>query len=301
MPMPRVGDVAPEFNLSDQHGNAVRLSDFDGKYVVLYFYPKDDTPGCTVEACAFRDDYQPLQEAGAAVVGVSPDDTDSHQRFANKFSLPFQLLADTGHQVAESYGAWVDRGGRMGIQRSTFLIGPDRKLVHVWEKVKPDEHLQQVRDALRSAVSGTGTSPAQSGGDGAAPAVDTSRPDAGSSATRRRSTGGAAAGKTAARKRSTAKTAAKKTATRGAAKTAAKKTATRGAAKTATKKTAARKSATAGGGKKQPARKTAAKRTPGATHKSKPVAKRGRMRPGANAPAGGAGARKSTAAKRPRR
>jgi peroxiredoxin Q/BCP len=150
--MPEVGDRAPAFTLPDQSGEPVKLSDFKGKAVVLYFYPKDDTPGCTREACSFRDEHSALVKAGAAVLGVSPDSTVSHQKFAGKFKLPFPLLADTDHAVSEKYGAWGEKSlyGRkfMGITRSTFLIGKDGKVARVWPKVKVDGHVDEVRKAL---------------------------------------------------------------------------------------------------------------------------------------------------------
>jgi peroxiredoxin Q/BCP len=152
MPMPEVGDRAPAFTLPDQSGESVKLSDFKGKAVVLYFYPKDDTPGCTREACSFRDEHSALVKAGAVVLGVSPDSTVSHQKFAGKFKLPFPLLADTDHAVSEKYGAWGEKSlyGRkfMGITRSTFLIGKDGKVARVWPKVKVDGHVDEVRKAL---------------------------------------------------------------------------------------------------------------------------------------------------------
>jgi thioredoxin-dependent peroxiredoxin len=152
MPMPEVGDRAPAFTLPDQSGEPVKLSDFKGKAVVLYFYPKDDTPGCTREACSFRDEHSALVKAGAVVLGVSPDSTASHQKFAGKFKLPFPLLADTDHTVSEKYGAWGEKSlyGRkfMGITRSTFLIGKDGNVARVWPKVKVDGHVDEVRKAL---------------------------------------------------------------------------------------------------------------------------------------------------------
>jgi peroxiredoxin Q/BCP len=150
--MPEVGDRAPAFTLPDQSGEPVKLSDFKGKAVVLYFYPKDDTPGCTREACSFRDEHSALVKAGAVVLGVSPDSTASHQKFAGKFKLPFPLLADTDHTVSEKYGAWGEKSlyGRkfMGITRSTFLIGKDGKVARVWPKVKVDGHVDEVQKAL---------------------------------------------------------------------------------------------------------------------------------------------------------
>jgi peroxiredoxin Q/BCP len=152
MAMPEVGKKAPAFSLPDQDGKRVTLSDFKGKAVVLYFYPKDDTPGCTQEACDFRDQSSALKKAGAVVLGVSPDDAKSHGKFAGKFKLPFPLLADTNHSVALAYGAWAEKSmyGRkyMGIVRSTFLIGPDGVLARVWPKVKVKGHVDDVLAGL---------------------------------------------------------------------------------------------------------------------------------------------------------
>jgi len=142
------GGSAPAFSLKDQSGTTVKLSDFKGKYVVLYFYPKDDTSGCTKEACAFRDEHTQLKKRGAVVLGVSPDDEKRHQKFIAKYELPFQLLVDADHQVAEKYGAWGEKSmyGRkyFGIIRSTFLIGPDGKVVKAWPKVKVEGHVDEV-------------------------------------------------------------------------------------------------------------------------------------------------------------
>ncbi len=158
MPIPQAGSKAPGFELQDHTGKTVSLSQFAGKNVVLYFYPKDDTPGCTVEACNFRDEHSALEKAGAVVLGVSPDTTKSHQKFATKFSLPFPLLADTEHKVAEAYGAWGEKVnyGRtyMGIIRSTFLIDPQGTVKHVWPKVKVNGHVDEVLSVL------TGVAPA---------------------------------------------------------------------------------------------------------------------------------------------
>jgi thioredoxin-dependent peroxiredoxin len=146
------GETAPDFSLAADDGRQVKLSDLRGKPVVLYFYPKDDTPGCTKEACAFRDRTAELEAKGAVVLGVSPDDVESHGKFRDKFSLNFPLLADLGHQVAERYGAWREKNmyGKvsMGIQRSTFVIDGEGKVRKVWKKVNVDGHDQQVLDAL---------------------------------------------------------------------------------------------------------------------------------------------------------
>lgn len=146
------GQTAPDFTLPADNGGKVKLSELRGKPVVLYFYPKDDTPGCTKEACAFRDRSQDLKAQGAVVLGVSPDDVASHGEFRDKYSLNFPLLADMDHQVAERYGAWREKNmyGKksMGIQRSTFLIGPDGTVRKVWKKVSVDGHDEEVLAAL---------------------------------------------------------------------------------------------------------------------------------------------------------
>ena len=155
MAMPEVGEKAPAFTLEDQSGKPVKLGDFKGKKVVLYFYPKDDTPGCTREACAFRDEHSALLRAGAVVLGISPDSGPSHARFAGKYKLPFPLLADLDHAVSEKYGAWGEKSlyGRkfMGITRSTFLIDESGKLSRVWPRVKVDGHVDQVLEAVRES------------------------------------------------------------------------------------------------------------------------------------------------------
>ncbi len=140
--------AAPNFELKDQDGSFVKLSDYAGKNVVLYFYPKDDTPGCTVEACGFRDNYAAFEENGIVVLGVSPDDPRSHTKFIQKFDLPFTLLADTDHAVAESYGVWGLKKfmGKeyMGVLRTTFVIGPDQNLIKIFSNVKPENHYQEI-------------------------------------------------------------------------------------------------------------------------------------------------------------
>jgi thioredoxin-dependent peroxiredoxin len=147
------GQEAPDFTLSDDHGQRVKLSSLRGKPVVLYFYPRDDTPGCTKEACAFRDRQSELTQMGANVLGVSPDDVASHQQFREKFTLNFPLLADPDHAVAEHYGAWREktRYGKtsMGIQRSTFLIDGRGVVRRVWQNVSVDGHDQEVLAALK--------------------------------------------------------------------------------------------------------------------------------------------------------
>jgi peroxiredoxin Q/BCP len=146
------GQSAPDFDLRADDGKQVRLSALRGQPVVLYFYPKDDTPGCTREACAFRDRQPELAAHGAVVLGVSPDDVASHGKFRDKFSLNFPLLADPGHQVAEAYGAWREKNlyGKtaMGIQRSTFLIDRAGNVRKVWKRVNVDGHDAEVLAAL---------------------------------------------------------------------------------------------------------------------------------------------------------
>lgn len=142
------GSPAPDFTLPDETGRLHRLSDYRGRVVVLYFYPKDDTPGCTKEACAFRDDYSAYERAGVVILGVSPDSPESHARFKAKYNLPFPLLSDPEHQVLEQYGAWGLKKayGReyYGVIRSTYLIGPDGTILKVYPKVKPAEHSAQI-------------------------------------------------------------------------------------------------------------------------------------------------------------
>lgn len=146
------GSEAPDFTLSSDSGESVTLSNLRGRPVVLYFYPRDDTPGCTVEACEFRDAWRDVEKAGAVVLGVSPDDVPSHRRFRTKFRLPFPLLADPDHRVAERYGVWGEKSmyGRkfLGILRTTFVIGPDGRIVEVFERVKPKGHAARVLEAL---------------------------------------------------------------------------------------------------------------------------------------------------------
>jgi thioredoxin-dependent peroxiredoxin len=146
------GEPAPDFTLAADDGAKVRLSALRGQPVVLYFYPKDDTPGCTREACAFRDRRAELAKAGARVLGISPDTVESHGRFRDKFDLNFPLLADADHKVAERYGAWREKNmyGKktLGIQRSTFLIDAAGRVARVWKAVKVDGHDEQVLAAL---------------------------------------------------------------------------------------------------------------------------------------------------------
>jgi thioredoxin-dependent peroxiredoxin len=145
----KVGDKAPDFKMVSNEGKTVSLADYKGKQkVVLYFYPKDDTPGCTVEACGFRDSIKKIQKKDAVVLGVSPDDTKSHNKFIEKFGLPFLLLSDEDKKVSSAYGVWVKKSmyGReyMGVARTTFLIGKDGKIEKIYEKVKPEGHAEEV-------------------------------------------------------------------------------------------------------------------------------------------------------------
>jgi len=151
-----VGAKAPAFTLVTDQGTKAKLSDFKGSPVVLYFYPKDDTPGCTKEACAFRDASKELKKLGAIVLGVSPDSSESHAKFRDKYSLNFTLLADPDHALAEAYGAWREKNmyGKksMGVQRSTYLIDTSGKVAKVWKKVRVDGHDAQVLEALRELL-----------------------------------------------------------------------------------------------------------------------------------------------------
>jgi len=148
------GGPAPDFELETDSGERVRLSDLRGKQVVLYFYPKDDTTGCTTQACGIRDMWGEFQRAGAVVLGVSPDDVASHDRFKEKYSLPFTLLADDGHKVADAYGVWGPKKYRgktyEGINRSTFVIGEDGTVKKAMRRVKPETHADDVLAVLRS-------------------------------------------------------------------------------------------------------------------------------------------------------
>jgi peroxiredoxin Q/BCP len=146
------GRPAPDFELKDAAGETVHLSDFRGRLVVLYFYPRADTPGCTRQARGIRDDYAAFQERGAVVLGVSPDTEAAQAKFANRYGLPFTLLADADHKVAEQFGVWVEKTNRgkrsMGIERSTFLIDSEGKVAKVMRRVNPDTHAEHVLAAL---------------------------------------------------------------------------------------------------------------------------------------------------------
>ena len=146
------GDPAPDFTLSADDGETVSSTDLAGSRYALYFYPKDDTPGCTTQACGLRDSWSRLAETGVPVFGVSPDSAKSHAKFRAKYELPYRLLADTGHALADAYGVWVEKkfAGRtyMGVERSTFVVGPDGRIEHVLATVKPAEHAEQLIEVL---------------------------------------------------------------------------------------------------------------------------------------------------------
>jgi peroxiredoxin Q/BCP len=147
------GEQAPDFALASDAGDVVRLGDLRGKRVVLYFYPRDGTPGCTRQACGIRDAWDAFRKTGAEVYGISPDGETSHARFKNEYALPFTLLADPEHEVTERYGFWVEKtfAGKkhMGVERSTVIVGEDGMVEKVFRRVKPDDHAARVLDALR--------------------------------------------------------------------------------------------------------------------------------------------------------
>jgi len=148
----KVGQKAPDFTVMDDKGEKVKLADLKGKKVVLYFYPKDDTPGCTKEACAFRDGIDKIKKRGAVVLGVSADSVESHKKFKSKFDLNFPLLADGDRKMIEAYGVWKEKSmyGKkyMGIERTTFVIDESGKIAHIFPKVKVDQHYDEVLEAL---------------------------------------------------------------------------------------------------------------------------------------------------------
>jgi peroxiredoxin Q/BCP len=154
---PAVGTPAPDFTLPASDGSMVTLAALRGQHVVLYFYPKDDTPGCTTEACSFRDSWHTLEQRGVRVLGISRDSVKSHQKFAAKYGLPFTLLSDVDGEVTEQYGVWQEKSmyGKtyMGIARVTFAVAPDGTVEHVWQKVKPDGHAAEVLDFLAGSAS----------------------------------------------------------------------------------------------------------------------------------------------------
>ena len=154
----KVNDKAPEFTLPDQNGEEISLKQYRGKYVVLYFYPRADTPGCTIEACEFRDAYKKMQKSGAILLGISPDASKAQNKFAEKFDLPFTLLADADKKVANAYQTVKEKNmyGKkvMGVARMTFIIGPEGKIIHIFDKVKPEGHAEQVLEYLKGTMKG---------------------------------------------------------------------------------------------------------------------------------------------------
>ena len=153
-----INDKAPEFTLPDQNGKEISLKDFRGKYVVLYFYPRADTPGCTVEACEFRDSYRKIQNTGAVILGISPDQPKAQKKFEEKYSLPFTLLGDADKKVGNAFGVIQEKNmyGKkvMGVARTTFIIGPDGKIKHIFQKVKPEGYAEEVLAYLKQAQKG---------------------------------------------------------------------------------------------------------------------------------------------------
>jgi len=148
------GKKAPDFKLKNQNGKTISLNDFKGKNVVLYFYPKDDTSGCTAEACSFRDDFPKFEKTDAVILGVSPDSVESHKKFEKKYNLNFDLLSDENKVVLEKYDVWKEKNmyGRkyMGVVRTTYIIDPDRKIKKIFNKVKVNGHNKEVLEALKS-------------------------------------------------------------------------------------------------------------------------------------------------------
>ena len=146
------GDKAPNFNGKDQNGNSISSEDFSDKKLILYFYPKDDTPGCTIEACEFRDRSDEISAQGTKILGISPDNQESHDRFISKFNLNFELLADEDNTVATDYGAWGEKNmyGKVtiGMKRMTFLVDEEGNIEKIWGKVTPEGHAQQIIDAI---------------------------------------------------------------------------------------------------------------------------------------------------------
>ena len=159
--MLKVGDMAPDFTAAASAGGTITLKQFRGNTVVLYFYPKDDTPGCTQEACDFRDSLTRLQRKGSVVLGVSPDSIASHEKFGAKYELPFPLVSDPTHAIAQAYGIWVEKSlhGRknMGIERTTFVIDATGRIAHIFAKVKVAGHVDEVLKVLQQAVGPGGT------------------------------------------------------------------------------------------------------------------------------------------------
>ncbi len=159
MPIPQEGSKAPDFNLPASNGGNIALGDLIGRNVVVYFYPKDDTPGCTVEACGLRDSFKEIEKLNAVVLGVSPDSVESHGKFINKFQLPFTLLADEDKKMCRDYGVWVEKSmygkKHMGVARTTFIVDKNGKIAKVFEKVKPEGHNQEIIAVLKKPLKGT--------------------------------------------------------------------------------------------------------------------------------------------------
>jgi thioredoxin-dependent peroxiredoxin len=153
-----INDKAPDFSSVDQNGEKIALKDYKGTWVVLYFYPRADTPGCTIEACSFRDSFKRVEKGGTAVLGVSPDTAKDQKKFADKYDLPFTLVADADKKICNAYGVMQEKNmyGKkvMGVARTTFIIGPDGKIKHIFEKVKPEGHAEQVLEWLKEAQKG---------------------------------------------------------------------------------------------------------------------------------------------------
>jgi len=153
-----INDKAPDFTLPDQNGDNVSLKNFRGRYVVLYFYPRADTPGCTVEACEFRDSYKKIEKTGTVILGVSPDQPKAQKKFEEKYSLPFTLLGDADKKVCDAYGVIQEKNmyGKkvMGVARTTFIIGPDGRIKRIFRKVKPQGHADEVLDFLKKSAKG---------------------------------------------------------------------------------------------------------------------------------------------------
>ena len=153
-----INDKAPDFTSVDQNGEKLSLRDYKGKWVVLYFYPRADTPGCTIEACSFRDSFRRVENSGAVVLGVSPDTAAAQKKFSDKFNLPFTLVEDDDKKICNAYGVIQEKNmyGKkvMGVARTTFIIGPDGKIKHIFKKVKPEGHAGQVLDWLKEAQKG---------------------------------------------------------------------------------------------------------------------------------------------------
>ena len=151
-----IGEKAPEFRSLDQNGAEIALKNFKGKWVVLYFYPRADTPGCTVEACGFRDSFKKIEKSGAVVLGVSPDEPKAQKKFEEKYDLPFTLVADADKTICNLYGVIQEKNmyGKkvMGVVRTTFVIGPDGKIRHIFRKVKPEGHAEEVLEYLKGAA-----------------------------------------------------------------------------------------------------------------------------------------------------